>query len=137
MNNVIEMFKWMAIGFAACGVVALVLIFIARLMKRFSANPEPPPSACPCGRKASCLQADHLGVCNTTSGLRFIRNGALSNRPSLWWVAGVALFIFAFSSMFTGWGPIRGISVHPLFPFALGLFVWSYVIRIFRKHRNA
>ena len=137
VNPVAEMFKWMAIGFAVCGAVALIAILIGWVIQRVAGTAKPGPANCPCGRKASCLLADSLGLCNETGKVRFVRKGQLSNRPSIWWLASVALFLVAVGCLVAGRGPIHSITFSPLFPVALGSFIWSCVIRLFRKNRDA
>ncbi len=135
MSNVTEMFKWMGIGFAGIGVVALGAIVVGRfLIKHCPESGLERPPKCACGRQASCLQGDFLGVCNKSGRFRFVREGQLSARPSRRWVFGCSLFVLWLVGAILGWPYFqRGFSGDPRFLFAIGSLIWGQVVYLFQK----
>jgi|GEM_PF-3682678 len=140
MSPAAEMFKYMAIGFAGIGLVALAAILIGRGMQWVASKAVPTPETCPCGKRKECMYAAYLGLCNVDGRTRFISRGKIVPKPTRGWIAywittGVvaALWVLEIRG---DWNPVVYVYLSPIFLFVLGSLIWTCVVQVVRRPRR-
>lgn len=140
MDNWIEMFKWMSIGFAGCGLAAFLIILVAKSAMRQADEKDrqlPLPQICACGKKPVCYVADRLGMCHANGRVFFICHNKRTPRPSLLWWLKTTAFLTALVLVFVFDGPWKALlSFHP-FLVAVGVLFWSLAASLIEKEKPA